>query len=125
MDVQVLSFQKPKQLIRGFPLEKRRHFKVIELPVGSQILSAEDQSHEGNLMLWVMLPAAKGVALERRTLLVTYEGEEFEISEEEIPGMNSVIPNVYHIGMWVDRVMDDGDLISVTGHVLEVLGDDD
>lgn len=125
MNVQVVSFQKPRQMIRGFPLDKRKHIRVLELPAGAQILSAEDRSHDGALMLWVLLPVPYGrQRLERRTILVTREQEEFEISEETIPGIECSIPNVNHIGMWVDRFEDENGSLSVTGHVLEVLSEE-
>lgn len=119
--VQVVQFRPARSVIRGYPLEKKVCLRDLELPKGSQLLEAEDQSHDGVLMLWVMETADKSVPKVARRILVTIEGREFEVSPEVETLEAFEMPSVIHVGMWTDRYMENGDVCTVTGHVLEVL----
>lgn len=118
LDIQVLPFKKTRHRIQGVPLDKRTHVKVLELPVGSRILSAEDKSRGGTLMLWALTPMAQEDT-EVRTIIVAYEGEDFEIPEdfEATPEFDL---DVSPIGMWVDYFDDPNGIVPLTGHVFEI-----
>ncbi len=118
--VQVVKFRPVMKVVRGYPLEKKACIRELHLPQGSQLLEAEDQSHDGILMLWVMENSDKSVPIVARRIIVTVEGQEFELShDEQLEGFD--MPSVQHVGLWTDRCIEHGTVVTVTGHVLEVL----
>lgn len=131
MNIRVVNF-KPKFTIRGYPIQKKAQRFKLELPYAAQILSAEDQSHEGTLMLWVMENADPNLPKVPRDFLVTQEGVPFDFegtvltpdplsSDGEISSGSGAPVIVQHVGMWVDRTLDQDGVVAVTGHILEII----
>ena len=120
--VRILKFDRERNLIRGYPLQKKAHLLTLEVPHGAQFLSVEDQSHDGTLKLWVMQSTDPKTPKTPRKILVTYEEKPFEV-EELSHEAESPLPLIQHIGMWVDHYVESGNVGAVTGHVLEILED--
>lgn len=115
-DVRVVNFDANKHVVKGYAIPKRAQRVSVDLPYGAQVLTVEDQSHEGTLMLWVLESAGPETTRYGRQFIVTQEGKPFNLEDA---------PSVQHVGMWVDRTVDAGEVVAVTGHVLEVLDLDD
>lgn len=122
--VHLVKFDRNRQIIRGYPIQKKAHLLTLEVPHMAQFLSVEDQSHEGTLMLWVMQSTEPNHKVPRK-ILVTYEERPFDVEDttcEESEDESEATLALQYIGMWVDHYVEDGRVGAITGHVLEILG---
>lgn len=120
--VRVVNFTRPRHVIKGYVIQKKAQRLTLELPHGTQILGAEDHSHNGTLMLWAMQSVEESTPKVTRSFLVVPEEMPFEIGETEECECGGHMPFVQPIGMWVDRVVSkSGDITVYTGHILEIV----